>query len=420
MKSNNSYSDEVNRLRNIAKAFKIDYNFNLISTSDYVNIHKFVKDIRAQIMQKEFSASIDRMKSPEFKHGKGISQSYFSYERAYVPYSIETLITKSFKSTKVSTFITRSGLSSIDLAFQVSIYFLHSVKNKLSSVSFYNYFETESLIYPKEHLGLIKNHNSTNFEKFLRLILKNDPEIIFIENPLAIPKVGTFNESRFLNTIEKLNPKKFRIIIFDSTLKGPLNNLEYLLNKLPGSYLIIDIVSGIKFYNLGLELSNLGITTIWCKDDYIRNQFKARSKVYRAMTGQTIEAVEESYLYPIFKNLKLVNDHYQAILRNSLVYQKQLYKSGIINKLLLTPIVTINNHWSGEQVNNTIHSIHDNLENRGLNLSTGDSFGFHLTRIQDIHTFDNKHWIRIAPGSFYSEVDDYIIKYLIKYSKRTY
>ena len=159
MKSNNSYSDEVNRLRNIAKAFKIDYNFNLISTSDYVNIHKFVKDIRAQIMQKEFSASIDRMKSPEFKHGKGISQSYFSYERAYVPYSIETLITKSFKSTKVSTFITRSGLSSIDLAFQVSIYFLHSVNNKLSSVSFYNYFETESLIYPKEHLGLIKNHN---------------------------------------------------------------------------------------------------------------------------------------------------------------------------------------------------------------------------------------------------------------------
>lgn len=170
-----------------------------------------------------------------------------------------------------------------------------------------------------------------------------------------------------------------------------------MLNKLPGSYLIIDIVSDIKFYNLGLELSNLGITTIWCKDDYIRNQFKAKSKVYRAMTGQTIEAVEGSYLY-LFKNLKLVNDHYQAILRNSLVYQKQLYKSGIINKLLLTPIVTINSHWSGEQVNNTIHSIHDNL-------------GFHLTRIQDIHTFEHKHWIRIAPGSFYSEVDDYIIKY---------
>lgn len=62
----------------------------------------------------------------------------------------------------------------------------------MSSVSFYNHFETESLIYPKEHFELIKNHNSTNFEKFLRLILKNDPEIIFIENPLAIPKVGIF------------------------------------------------------------------------------------------------------------------------------------------------------------------------------------------------------------------------------------
>jgi len=223
-------------------------------------------------------------------------------------------------------------------------------------------------------------------------------------------KLVFFNESRFLNTIEKLNPKKFRIIIFDSTLKGPLNNLEYLLNKLPDSYLIIDIVSDIKFYNLGLKLSNLDITTIWCKDDYIRNQFKARSKVYRAMTGQTIEAVEELYLY-LFKNLKLVNDHYQAVLRNSLVYQKQLYISGIINKLLLTPIVTINSHWSGEQVNNTIHSIYDNLEDRGLNLSTGDSLGFHLTRIQDIYTFDHKHWIRIAPGSFYSEVDNYIIKY---------
>ena len=416
MKNSNSYLDEIQRLMNIAKAYNIDYNFNIANTDEYANIHKVVQYLRTQIMQNEFWASISRMKSPEFKKGKDLSKSYFSYERSYMPYSIETLITESFHTHKVSTLVTRSGLSSLDLAFRTSIYFLHSIKENLNSVSYYNYFETETLMQQMERVELIRNNNSTNFDKFINLILKCNPDIIFIENPLAIPKNVNFSEHKLLTTIRKLDPRTFRIIIFDSTLKGSLTNLESLLNKLPGNYLILDIVSGIKFYNLGLELSNLGITTIWCKNDNIKRNFKKRLKAYRNVTGQTIEAVEESYLYPIFKNLNLVDAHYQAVLKNSLTYQNIFYKYGIIDKLSLTPIVTINNHWSGDQVVNIVHNIHDALKARGLNLSTGDSFGFHLTRVQDIHSSNqlkNEHWIRIAPGSFYSEADDYIIKYFI-------
>lgn len=238
MKNSNSYLDEIQRLMNIAKVYNIDYNFNIANHDEYANIHKYVQYLRTQIMQNEFWASISRMKSPEFKKGKDLSKSYFSYERSYMPYSIETLITESFHTHKVSTLVTRSGLSSLDLAFRTSIYFLHSIKENLNSVSYYNYFETETLMQQMERVELIRNNNSTNFDKFINLILKCNPDIIFIENPLAIPKNVNFSEHKLLAAIRKLDPRTFRIIVFDSTLKGSLTNLESLLNKLPGNYLI--------------------------------------------------------------------------------------------------------------------------------------------------------------------------------------
>lgn len=117
--------------------------------------------------------------------------------------------------------------------------------------------------------------------------------------------------------------------------------------------------------------------------------------------------------------MNLVEAHYNAILQNSLMYQRVLFKHNIIKKISLSPVIVINNNWTGQQVVEIVHDIHDKLKKMGLELSTGASLGFHLTRMQDIHSNfilegeKTEHWIRISPGSFFSEVDKYIINYFV-------
>lgn len=86
-----------------------------------------------------------------------------------------------------------------------------------------------------------------------------------------------------------------------------------------------------------------------------------RLKAERVTSGLSIEAVEEAYLYPIFKNLNLVEAHYNAILQNSLMYQRVLFKHNIIKKISLSPVIVINNNWTGQQVVEIVHDIHDKL-----------------------------------------------------------
>lgn len=417
MTKSESYTKEIKRLKEISRAYDIKLDIKTDNNNEYKDVHEKIIYLRRKIIQREFFSSIDRMKSPEFLEGKDTSVSYFSYERSYTPYTIENLLENTFHTKYTSAFVTRSGLSSINLALGVVFYFLYS--KTMNFVSYYNYFETTDLINHFSHLGLIRNYTNTNFKEFLHLIIKYDADIIFIENPLAIPKYDNFNEKMLINTLKRLNKNKFRIVIFDSTLGGPLKSLENILKELPDNFLLINIASGLKFYNLGFELSNLGLTCIWCKNNNIRRHFKDRLKAERVTSGLSIEAVEEAYLYPIFKNLNLVEAHYNAILQNSLMYQRVLFKHNIIKKISLSPVIVINNNWTGQQVVEIVHDIHDKLKKMGLELSTGASLGFHLTRMQDIHSNfilegeKTEHWIRISPGSFFSEVDKYIINYFV-------
>lgn len=105
---------------------------------------------------------------------------------------------------------------------------------------------------------------------------------------------------------------------------------------------------------------------------------------------------------------------YDAIVDTSWQYQKVLYEEGIINRIEDKPVVLIEpNEMQGSDLTKLVHRIHATLKEQGMLLSTGDSFGFHTTRLQAIHTENGQHFLRIAPGSFFSTVDELIIKNII-------
>ncbi|ARD95100.1 MULTISPECIES: hypothetical protein [Lactococcus] len=408
-----SKKDEISRIKQISDCYDIKLNIIPSLKNNYPYVRELVNSLRSTIMIEQSKKSSKAMKSPEFNRGQKTSNSYFSYERGYQPYKLEQLIRHLYESEYVKSIVTRSGMSSIDLAIKSASFFLSPKPLKVFSL--YSYFETTGILSQYQKMGTIKYHKFLSFKKFIESIKKEDPDLIYLENPQALSSHPCNNIEYFFSILDRMPATKFRIVIIDSTLSGPLKNLKKFIKINQSNLMIVDIVSGIKFYNLGLELSNLGIMNIWTKSKKIRNNFATNIKNVRSLSGQSIQPIEESMLMPIFKNLNLVNDHYDAILNNSLHYQKYFYLTKILPRISRTPILYIENKaMNGTDINKIVHGIHDKLHLRGLELSTGDSFGFHLTRIQAIHTEEKRHLIRICPGSFFSEVDKFIIKEIIK------
>lgn len=411
----NTIQNECDRVNKISELFGIERNVqvNEMLGNQYEIIRQNINRIRTQILLENNASASKRMKSPEFNKGQDTAKSYFSYERGYVPYTTEGLISRSYESPNVRTVVTRSGMASIDLALKTSLFF---VKNKEPYlVSFFKYFEIEALLQLNGSLGAYKEHNHVSFSDFIKSIKETNADIILLECPTSLPISENIQYSKVISVLNKLPRNKVRFLILDTTLDGPLKNRDDFIKRLPENVIVLDIVSGIKFYNLGLELTNLGIINIWTQNKSALDGMKNILQRFRAVAGQTIQPVEESMIYPIFNNLDLVTEHYDAIIGTSRQYQKILYENNIINTVEDKPVILIEpTRMLGSDLTKLVHNIHDTLNEQGILLSTGDSFGFHTTRLQAIHTDKGQHFLRIAPGSFFSQTDELIIKNIIE------
>ena len=351
----------------------------------------------------------NNVKSPKFGDFYDITNNiedyvYYSYERNISHSLLENSYSSGYiKNSYNKTVFFNSGIATIFNTLSMLKRILN--KKQLNVLSHSSYFETSTL-----HNILMNNIIDFNSDSF-----KDNIDVIFIETIQYDENMQTFNLMENLNfIIEKLDTHKVLFIIIDSTLFRDAKGLNRFINNYLGNdIIIIEIISLLKLHQFGMEISNVGVATIYSTqtNHKVVDNIAIYLKKMRNVTGSNLSLYEISLLSnEIFFDNDLINLYKNYIYSNSRYFANALKKGNIITKICYTwsldyaaPFIILkNNEYDLQDYIRILSIIKYLIEKEDLNIFMGSSFGFNNTRYELIIT--NKEtkscFIKIAVGAF--------------------
>lgn len=405
------------------------------SQSDSFDHDKAVASLRNHIILDATLKSSMNFRSPIFgsKDHEGLDID-FSYERSLNPKKLEKKINSQLEvpgKWKVNTLCFNSCMAALTTILQTLKHMLKPTPDKpiiLGNMT--SYFETNIILnYLSDSLFNIKDIDLDETENF------NDIEIFFFETVRYDQEMNSFNTGFFLRNWIKSNPKP-RIIIIDTTLTGnlwPVNQfLDLLSQNTDGPITVIVCRSGLKLDQRGMEITNLGICSIYTTNEkkFIPNnkELKETLKLVRNSTGASVPysteiALSSNYLF----SEDSTAHHTKAVLQNNLILANRLYSGGIFNKVFHPslsakkysfnhcPFIMIHlDDNSIEAHEKFLSIIVSRLKSEKINAQMGSSFGFCGHRFESFvpRVKDNIAYFKIAMGARIGSGTDNFIKFM--------
>jgi len=253
-------------------------------------------------------------------------KSEMNYERIVMPTAIERRFktyTPRTKGWAPAHLLFRSGMGAIVSLFQNLRPHFFSEDHEQIIVDFFGgYFETQRAFdLFSSPLITFRRHETGN--DLLDAVDKGDGHVLFIEPVSYDWDMEVLDLKRLVASLNK-RTRPPEMIVIDTTIVGHTFPMQSFLNALPDPAppVVVQISSGLKLDQEGLELSNAGLFTLFCKDDSKAaetvQRFLKRLSGNRKINGTNLSSFEIAALdAPWFMNRKRFVEHSQAIFRNN-------------------------------------------------------------------------------------------------------
>lgn len=326
----------------------------------------------------------------------------FSYERNISHHVLERRFDLSIDSAVYhKTIFFNSGISAI---YNVIISLKRILrKEKLNILTQSSYFET----------GMI---NSILMNSISTLDSNTDVEfdVIFIE-------VIDYNNLCYCSLIELIQSReisfsdnRITFIIVDSTLYKDKSEIDKAFEKIfPTNVILIEVVSLIKFYQLGLELSNVGAVTIYSHHSICEtvDDLAVYLKKVRNISGSNLNLYEIALLSnELMLNEDLVNVYRTRIYKNARKFYNILSKEKSNFKFIYpennkgeSPFIIMKNEdFTIDDYLLYCSLLKMMVEEEEVGVIMGSSFGFNHTRYELIITdrVKGEAFIKLSIGAF--------------------
>jgi hypothetical protein len=341
----------------------------------------------------------------------------FGYERDLQPAYLEDCCTRFFDVPPEGWTSDHVLLSSGQSAMAAALHALEDGllvggDRKLSFVHLGAYFETaeifslfSSLLRP---VGSGRNAVKTMDDL--------DADVYIIEPVFCDGEFGCVDVARLVEHHEE--KARRRVYIFDTTLTGTSYSIEKDLAKMrrlnPGA--VFRVVSGLKLLQGGLELSSVGILTVFTPDDaaITARQIGNRIRKIRTLLGLGLSFAEVAALEaPWFLDRDYTTIYQKAVFANNAllataVSSNNRFFRGVFHPSLLPDCRDAHNapycvfRFQDADPRNFAfveEFIRNEARERGILFQSGGSFGFRGHRFEVVHPGDGSEpFLRVALG----------------------
>ncbi|MEV4577354.1 hypothetical protein AB0K16_29345 [Nonomuraea jabiensis] len=247
-------------------------------------------------------------------------------------------------------------------------------------------------------------------------------DLLFIEPVRYTWDLTTLDLPAFVRAWRARSPRRTRVLVFDTTLASftwpSARVLESLHDGSP--LLVIEVRSGLKLDQQGLELANLGIVSIYsCHEDEgtpTAEQFGQYLRLIRSITGTALSMDAMAVLDTPFMAAPVwVARHAgQVFLNNQTLAAALAQESGLFSKIA-HPSLTVASgplrhapfvvcQLAEDHIANhgfLLAVVREEVRRRGIRLDWGSSFGFRSHRWETIipRVQDRRGLFKIAMGS---------------------
>lgn len=322
-----------------------------------------------------------------------------------------------------------NGMSALTTFLQVYRAFadrwLQRPKGHLSLHWFGGYFEIVKAmqLICDDHLHGRKHANQHNFRTAVE---KGIADLVLIEPVAAELTLDMFDLEAFIAAWKRRKTKRPCVVLVDSTLSGdtfPLAHLAEALSPNPPA-LIVEVRSGLKLDQQGLELSNAGMMSLWAPDTeeaHARLKLITHStRVARTTLGGGLSQNEYAALtVPFFLDRAQLHSHADAVFEHNKLFARRLAEtlqpgSGLFADVFhpslsaargklwaKAPYVNVSYRPDDDSARAFLRAILEfEAEARKLTFVPGSSFGFRGHRFEMGFARGLKHsTLRIAMGA---------------------
>ncbi|MFC1776405.1 hypothetical protein ACFL3I_03575 [Pseudomonadota bacterium] len=257
-------------------------------------LEELAMDFRYQWITLAHSVVAGAMRSPPSDHLPLLPisrSSYFLYERILTPEHEKNLkrTTPEIPGWQMEITFFSSGMAAITAAITV----MRRVKNKyrrddgraLQLDMFGGYFETLKLLDLLSSSDL-RCQSFQDEQVLLDRFASGETDILFLELIAYDWKQTVIDPVRLMEALAKRPENRPWILMVDTTLLGPLCELEPVLaacgEKKP--VLVMEIRSGLKLEQVGLEFSNVGIIKILTPADLDTTDYMDAKQLHKALS----------------------------------------------------------------------------------------------------------------------------------------
>ncbi|WP_288646381.1 hypothetical protein [uncultured Lactobacillus sp.] len=406
---------EMKCLEEIQKNMHMSISNNIKLTKNLVNnefeICKLNKKIRKNWRQKVGDLTSSMYKSTLWNTNVKDLQNFvyhYSYETLLgdenpfselLGYSIDSMLDK--------TFLFSSGMSAISNLFYCFSSFLSNNLNIQASVG---YFETK---YFFKILSSMGNDVSLGFN------CNKDSNTFYFE---PIKYDATLSMTNMESLVKSINSSKSKIkfIIMDSTMHNKTNIIKGLIKSIDNidNVVFCDVRSGLKLDQEGLELSNLGICTIFVSKGNIEffEAIKRYIEQYKNLTGTNL-SFHSLALNHYFEHENKSVEYTKKVKKQIVWAQKVLNerpvstssikniiwrKGKVYDDTLVAPFIFIELKTTSEKLYLTnIRKLQNKMIALGTPIDYRNSWGFRMPSVEYFNDiFSGKKYIKFYPGIF--------------------
>lgn len=358
---------------------------------------------RGHRMDERFARSPDLTQPRTLPGGQRL---HLGYERSLPVDALEQKLTGRSREPSTGwqrrTVAFSSGMAALANVFQSLTYMLGPSEERPMGIDFWgDYFETGALL---EYLSgaTVRRRKLAPHDLAAAWSGPEPADVLLIEPIRYNWSLDALNVSSLVNGLRR-SASRTPVIVVDTTLASPAWPTTAFLNALvspSGAPLVLEVRSGLKLDQQGLEISNLGVVDIFQHDRALNPALTAQRvedtiKAARSITGASPSAAAVASLdAPFLLDDQWTRVHSGRLFRNNAWLAEELADctSGVFRSFAhpsLTegtgranaPFIvcelrenTLDNHAVLQAV------VQEEIQRRRLNVIYGNSFGFRSTR----------------------------------------
>lgn len=193
-------------------------------------------------------------------------------------------------------------------------------------------------------------------------------------------------------------------LVLDTTLMGPNDNLVRLLERLDPRLLVVRFASGLKLFQGGLELANVGVASIHAASTYRLAEIAARIRHMRTLCGSGLRHADVLALEaPHVFDRAYAERHAELIFANNTALAAAVARSNVIFtppfSAQSAPYCVFNLRDSSDAAYRRLADrIDREAAQRNLLFQRGGSFGFRGHRYEIVRPDGGQPFLRVAMG----------------------